>query len=449
LRALDRVLESRRVVTPEGVRPAAVGIAGGRIVAIGEPGELAGAVEVERLGDLALLPGAVDSHVHVDDPGRADWEGFATATAAAAAGGVTTLVDMPLNSIPATTSVAALEAKRRAAAGGTSVDVAFWGGVVPGNLAELEPLHRAGVRGFKAFLVPSGVEEFPAVEAEELHAAAAEIARLGSLLLVHAEAPDRVASGPPPGGDARAHVVWEASRPPESEAEAIERLAGVAASTGVRIHVVHLSSAAGLERVRRARAAGLPISAETCPHYLTFASEEIPDGATEWKCAPPIRGRAERERLWQGLADGSIALVASDHSPCPPALKRRGDGDFFAAWGGIASLELALAVTWTGAVARGFGLARLAEWTAAAPARLAGLAQRKGAIAPGRDADLVVFDPQASFLVDPAALFQRHPITPYAGRRLRGRVLSTYLRGEPVFSAGRVGPGCGREARID
>lgn len=436
-------------MTPEGVRPAAVGIAEGRIVAVGAPGELGGSGAIERLDDLVLLPGAVDTHVHVDEPGRADWEGFATATAAAAAGGVTTLVDMPLNSIPATTSVAALEAKRRAAAGRTSIDVAFWGGVVPGNLADLARLHSAGVRGFKAFLVASGVEEFPAVGAEELRAAAAEIARLGSLLLVHAEAPERIAPGPARGGDPRAHAVWEASRPPESEAAAIEQLAEIAASTGARIHVVHLSSAAGLDRVRRARAAGLSISAETCPHYLTFASEEIPDGATEWKCAPPIRGRVERERLWQGLGDGSIALVASDHSPCPPALKRRDGGDFFAAWGGIASLELALAATWTGAVERGFGLERLAAWTAAAPARLAGLARRKGAVAVGRDADLVVFDPEASFFVDPAALFQRHPITPYAGRRLRGRVLATYLRGEPVFAAGRVEPGRGREPSGD
>lgn len=434
---VDLVVRSRRVVTPDGVAPAAVAIAAGRIVALAPWDDPPAATARAELGELALLPGAVDSHVHLNDPGRAHWEGFESGTSAAAAGGITTLVDMPLNSIPATTDLAALDAKRAAARGRCRVDVGFWGGVVPGNLGALEPLHRAGGLGFKAFLAPSGVDEFPAVGEDELRAAAAEIARLGSLLLVHAELPSRI-EPIRPGDDPRRHASWAASRPPAAEAAAIELLFSVARETGVRVHVVHLTSGAGLDVVRRAARERLALSAETCPHYLTFAGEEIPDGATEFKCAPPIRGSSERQRLWEGLADGSIALVASDHSPAPPELKRRGAGDFFAAWGGVASLQLSLAATWTAAASRGFGLERLAEWTAAAPARLAGLAARKGAISPGRDADLVVFDPEASFPVEPDRLYHRHSMTPYADRTLRGVVRSTYLRGRRVFHDGEL-----------
>jgi len=436
----DRCLRSTRVALPGGVAPAIVVVGGGTILDVRDHGAPPTDVPLEELGDLALLPGVVDTHVHIDDPGRADWEGFESATRAAAAGGVTTLVDMPLNSIPATTDSAALAAKRRAAAGRVAVDVGFWGGVVPGNLADLESLDRAGVLGFKAFMVPSGVEEFPHVGAASLELAAREIARLGSVLLVHAEEPERVAAATraAASGDPRRHATWERSRPPESEAAAVALLAAIAGATGARIHVVHLSSGAGLERVRAARAAGIRMSAETCPHYLTFTSEEVPEGATEHKCAPPIRGAAERERLWEGLADGSIALVASDHSPCPPVLKRRDAGDFFAAWGGIASLQLSLAATWTGAAARGHGLDRLAEWMSAAPARLAGLDSRKGAIAVGLDADLVVFDPEATLVVEPRKLYHRHPMTPYAGMTLRGRVERTLVRGRTAFVDGAV-----------
>jgi allantoinase len=434
---IELVLRSRRVVTPAGVRAASVGIAGGRIAAVGRWHEPPAGAPLEDLGELALLPGAVDTHVHVNDPGRTDWEGFETATRAAAAGGVTTLVDMPLNSIPATTSAAALEAKRAAARGRIAVDVGFWGGVVPGNLAELAVLHEAGALGCKAFLVPSGVEEFPAIDRGELVAAAHEIARLGSVLLVHAEAPELVGSGEGLSAEERrSHTAWERSRPPEAEAAAIGWLAGASAATGALVHVVHVSSGAGIAAVRAAQRAGLPLSAETCPHYLTFASEEIPDGGVEWKCAPPIRGVTEREALWRALDDRTLALVASDHSPSPPATKSGALGDLFAAWGGIASLQVALAATWTGARERGHGLERLAEWTAAAPARLAGLAARKGAIAPGRDADLAVFDPEASFRVDVDSLYHRHPMTPYDGRTLRGVVRRTYLRGRIVFDSG-------------
>jgi allantoinase len=453
---VERWLRSRRVVVGSGApAPAAVGIAGDRIVAVEayEEPERRREAPIEEGGDGALLPGIVDTHVHINEPGRTDWEGFATATAAAAAGGVTTLVDMPLNSIPATTTAAAFRTKLEAAAGKLRVDVGFWGGAVPGNAGDLEPLHRAGVLGFKAFLVDSGVDEFERIGAADVEIAATEIARLGSVLLVHAELADFLA--PPTAGasgaagaagaDRRSHAVWEASRPPASEAEAIALLARVARTTGARVHVVHLSSAAGLARVRAARREGLALSAESCPHYLVFASEEVPDGGTAWKCAPPIRGADDRETLWRGLADGSIALVASDHSPSPPSLKSGAGGDFFAAWGGIASLQLGLPALWTAASARGFGLERVAEWMSTAPARLAGLDAKKGAIDVGRDADLVLFEPEARFTVRGDSLYHRHPMTPYEGRELAGVVRRTWLRGRPVFDAGQlVGEPSGR-----
>jgi allantoinase len=433
---IDLVLRSERVVTPAGVRPASVAVANGRIAAVADLGAPHGGAPAEDLGDLALLPGAVDTHVHVDEPGRAEWEGFETATRAAAAGGVTTFVDMPLNSIPPTTTVVALAAKRAAARGRITVDVGFWGGAVPGNAGELAALHAAGVLGFKAFLVPSGVDEFPPLDRDGLVTAAQEIARLGSVLLVHAEAPDLVAAGEGlSAAERRSHAAWARSRPPAAEAEAIGWLAAAARATDARCHVVHVSSRAGIEVIRAAQREGLPLSAETCPHYLTFASEHVPAGGVEWKCAPPIRGAAEREALWRALDERTLALVASDHSPCPPAMKTAAGGDLFAAWGGIASLQVSLAATWTGARERGHGLERLAEWTATAPARLAGLVARKGAIAPGRDADFAVFDPEASFRVDGDSLYHRHPMTPYDGRTLRGVVRRTYLRGIVAFDA--------------
>ncbi len=432
-------LRCRSVLLRGGIEAAAIGILAGRIARI-EPFDCAEAIAApasEELADGVLLPGIVDSHVHVNEPGRAEWEGFATATQAAAAGGVTTLVDMPLNAIPATTSLEALRSKLDVAKCQLAVDVGFWGGVVPGNFSGIEPLHRGGVLGFKAFLVDSGVEEFAAVGLADLERAAFEIARLGSVLLVHAELPDGLRPSET-GTDRRSHAAWEASRPPVSESRAIDRLAAIALASGAAIHVVHLSSADGLARVRAAQRSGARLSAESCPHYLFFASEEIPDGATAWKCAPPIRGREHRDALWDGLADGSIALVASDHSPSPPPMKAPDSGDFFAAWGGISSLELALAATWTAASARGFGLDRIAEWMSAAPARLAGLEGRKGAIEIGRDADFVLFDPEASFRVDATRLRHRHPLTPYDRLELRGVVRKTWLRGAPIFEAGRL-----------
>ena len=440
-------VRGRRVVTPEGVRPATVRVEGGRIAAIeawgaGKGG--GGAEGVLDAGDLVVSPGVVDPHVHVDEPGRTEWEGFESATRAAAAGGVTTLVDMPLNSVPATTTAAALAAKRSAAAGECRVDVGFWGGLVPGNTgpsgADVEDLIAAGVLGFKAFLVDSGVEEFPAVSLDGLRRAAPLLAAAGLPLLVHSEDPDVIAcaaaAGAPGGAAARRYAAYLASRPPGAEIEAIRGLLGLCREVrGLRLHVVHLASSGALPLLAAARADGLAVTVETCPHYLTFAAEEIAGGATEFKCAPPIREAAEREALWRALLDGAIDLMASDHSPCPPAMKRREEGDFFAAWGGIASLQLLLPAVWTGARARGAGLERLARWLSERPAALAGLTGRKGAIAPGCDADLVIWDPDASFTVDPGRLEHRHPITPYAGRELFGVVAVTVLRGELVYDA--------------
>jgi allantoinase len=423
------VLRSRRVVTPDGVRPAAVHVDGGRIAAVTAPDRVPVEAAVTDLGDLAVLPGVVDSHVHVNEPGRTHWEGFVTATRAAAAGGVTTIIDMPLNSVPPTTSVSALAAKRAAADGKVAVDVGFWGGIIGAdtrNLTDLAALHDAGVFGFKAFLAPSGVEEFPHVSMAALAAAARHTARLGALTVVHAESPAVLATAPAPAG--RAFTSWLASRPPAAETEAVAALAALSAATGARLHVLHLAAAAALDDVLAAREAGVALTAETCPHYLTFTAEEVPAGATVFKCAPPIRERPNLDRLWAGLAAGLFAGVVTDHSPATPALKAIDTGDFGEAWGGIASVQLGLPAVWTQARRRGHGLADLARWMCAGPADLVGLA-RKGRIVTGADADLVVFDPEASFVVDPTSLRHRHPLTPYAGRMLDGVVLATYLRG--------------------
>jgi allantoinase len=430
------VVRSKRVVLTNRVRPAAIYVNDGRIAAIGDYGDTPARLRTIDAGDLVVLPGLVDTHVHINDPGRADWEGFDTATRAAAAGGVTTLIDMPLNSVPATTSVEGFDAKVRAARGMCHVDVGFWGGVVPWNAEALEPLAQRGVLGYKCFLSPSGVEEFVNVSEDDLRDALPVIARLGLPLLVHAELP-ALLRNPDPFRDPREYGTWLESRPPEAEHAAIELLIRLAREYRVHIHVVHLASADALPMLDEARAAGVSITTETCPHYLTFAAEDIPDGATAFKCAPPIRSRDHRDRLWRALAADQIDLVATDHSPAPPALKRLDDGDFVRAWGGIASLQLGLAIMWTGAAQHGMLFDYVARWMSAAPARLAGILQAKGAIAVGRDADLVIWDPDAEFTVDPASLYHRHPITPYAGRRLRGLVRTTMLRGEIVFDQGR------------
>lgn len=421
------VLRSRRVVTPEGERAACVVVRDGRIESV-EPHDAALDVTYD-FGDLALLPGVVDTHVHVNEPGRTEWEGFATATRAAAAGGITTIVDMPLNSIPATNDAAALRAKVAAMAGTIAVDVGLWGGVVPGNAGALEALARAGALGFKCFVSPSGVDEFGHVAETDLALAMPVIARLGLPLLAHAEDPAALLPMP---ASTRSHADWLASRPAEAEARAIAMLARLAATTGAHVHVVHVASRAALDALAAAPA-GAKLTAETCPHYLSFAAGEIADGDTRFKCAPPIRGAAERDALARTVLEGSLALVASDHSPAPPATKALDSGDFALAWGGIASLELSLAAAWTALHARGATLETLARAMCLEPAKLAGLAGRKGAIAPGADADLVAFDDGATFTVDAHALHQRHPVTPYAGRTLRGVVRGTWLRGERVW----------------
>jgi allantoinase len=434
----ELVVRARRAVTPDGVRPAAVAVRDGRIAAVAGPGErLDAAVVTELPGQQVLLPGLVDTHVHVNEPGRTEWEGFATATRAAAAGGVTTLIDMPLNSVPPTTTTAALELKRAEARPSAAVDVGFWGGAVPGNLADLAGLHEAGVFGFKAFLIDSGVPEFGFLDAAHLDAVLAETARLGALLIVHAEDPAVIGAVPGPAG--RTYASFLASRPPRAEESAIAHLLDAAARHGARVHILHLAAAGALPLIASARAGGAAVSAETCPHYLTFCAEQVPDGATEFKCCPPVRDAANRDGLWAGLASGLIDVVVSDHSPCPPALKRRESGDFGAAWGGISSLQLGLPAVWTQARRRGHGLPDVVRWMASGPAALAGL-PGKGAIAPGYDADLVAFDSGASFTVDPARLAHRHPVTPYAGQTLTGVVRRTWLRGQETGEtpAGRL-----------
>ncbi|GIF13154.1 allantoinase AllB [Actinoplanes teichomyceticus] len=424
---VELVVRSRRAITPGGETPAAVEVGAGRIVAIHPYDAGVSAAEDVDLGDTVLLPGLVDTHVHVNEPGRTEWEGFATATRAAAAGGVTTIVDMPLNSLPPTVDAAALEVKRAAATGQCHVDVGFWGGVVPGNASRLPALHDAGVFGFKAFLADSGVPEFPPVDAGQLGAA---MRAVDALFVVHAEDPGRLREA----AGSTAYADFLASRPADAENAAVATAIAVARAAGRRVHILHLSAASALPLIARARAEGVRVSAETCPHYLTLDAGRIPDGATEFKCCPPIRDSANADRLWAALAEGLISCVVSDHSPCTPQLKRRDTGDFAAAWGGIASVQLGLPVIWTSANARGHPLTDVVSWMASRPADLVGL-RHKGRIAAGADADLVAFDPDAEFVVDPHALHHRNPVTPYAGRTLRGVVRATWLRGRPVTGA--------------
>jgi allantoinase len=418
------VVRAQRVVLPQGERPAAVHTVNGRISAV-TPFDDAPAGAVTLADDEVLLPGLVDSHVHVNEPGRTHWEGFASATRSAVAGGVTTIVDMPLNSIPPTTSVEALHVKRAAAKGQVAGDVAFWGGAVPGNVDQVRPLLEAGVVGFKCFLLDSGVPEFPPLDDAGLRAVLAELAAVDGLLIAHAEDAGVIAAAPDPAGPS--YTGFLASRPAAAEEAAIARLVAAARDTGARVHVVHLADADALPVLRQARTDGVRITVETCPHYLTFAAEEVPDGATSFKCCPPIREVRHREALWAALADGDVDLVVSDHSPCTPDLKRLEDGDFGAAWGGIASLQVALPAVWTGARTRGIGLPDVVRWMATAPARLAGLST-KGAIAVGKDADLVAFAPDERWTV--GDLEHRNPVTPYSGRSLTGAVRRTWLRGE-------------------
>ena len=446
-----RAFLSRRVVTPQGLRPGAVIVDGGKIREVAAGGQVPSDVaEIEDFGDAAILPGLVDPHVHINDPGRAEWEGFETATRAAAAGGITLLVDMPLNCLPATTTVAALEAKREAARGRCRVDWLAWGGVVADNQREIEPLAEAGAAGFKCFLIHPGIAGFTIVTEPQLRAALPHVARTGLPLLVHAELPEPIDAATANLADAdwSRYETYLRSRPQEAEVAAIRLVLSLCREYKFRLHIVHLSASQALPELRAARSEGLPVSVETCPHYLRLTAEMIPKGATLFKCAPPIRGQENCERLWQALRDGTIDFMATDHSPCPPEMKRLEEGNFRSAWGGIASLSVALPVMHTAASERGFTLTDIARWMAEGPSKLVGCQTSKGRIAAGYDADLVVFEPESEFVVRADQLHFRHRVSPYVGQKLRGVVRATYLRGRLVFKEGEFpGEPAGRECR--
>ena len=443
-----QAFRAQRVITPEGIRPAAILVEAERIQAVVSPHAVPDGYKTNDFGDAAILPGLVDSHVHINDPGRAEWEGFETATRAAAAGGFTLLVDMPLNCLPATTSVAALQAKRTAAQGRCRVDWAAWGGVVHDNQSDIEALAAAGVRGFKCFLIHPGIDGFTMVTEQQLRRALPHVARTGLPLLVHAELPGPIerATDALTNADWSRYSTYLQSRPDQAELDAIRMMLSLCREYRFRLHVVHLSTSLALPALRAARAEGLPVSVETCPHYLHLSAETILDRATLSKCAPPIRSRENCDRLWDGLREGTIDMVVTDHSPCPPAMKRISEGNFLTAWGGIASLSVALPLMWTEARRRGFTLLDLAGWMSAAPARLAGSDARKGRLAAGYDADFVVFDADREFIVTEDKLHYRHPLSPYLGETLYGMAKATYLRGNAVFAEGEFpGTPVGRE----
>ncbi|MFG2394462.1 allantoinase AllB [Streptomyces lavendulae] len=429
--AVELVVRSTRVITPEGTRAASVAVAGGKITAVlAHDAEVPAGARLEDFGDDVLLPGLVDTHVHVNDPGRTEWEGFWTATRAAAAGGITTILDMPLNSLPPTTTVDHLRVKQEVARSKAHVDVGFWGGALPDNVKDLRPLHDAGVYGFKCFLSPSGVDEFPLLDQEQLATSLAEITGFGGLLIVHAEDPHHLESAPQNPGPKYADFL--ASRPQDAENTAIQNLIAQAKRLNARVHVLHLSSASALPLIAAAKAEGVSVTVESCPHFLTLTAEEVPDGATEFKCCPPIREAANQDVLWDALADGTIDCIVSDHSPSTADLKT---GDFATAWGGISSLQLGLPAIWTEARKRGRTLEEVARWMSTAPAAIAGLAA-KGAIEAGRDADFAVLAPEETFTVDPAHLHHRNQVTAYAGKTLHGVVKSTWLRGTQIADHG-------------
>jgi len=441
---------SRRVVTPDGIKTAAVLVQDGRILDVVLSDQLPAQISVKDFGEAVLLPGLVDSHVHINEPGRTEWEGFRTATRAAAAGGYTLLVDMPLNCLPATTTLAALEAKRAAASGQCYVDWMAWGGVVSDNQEHIEGLAAAGVPGFKCFLIHPGIDGFTMVNERELRVVLPHLARTGLPLLVHAELPGPVdaATRRLAGADWSKYTTYLQSRPDEAELSAIQLMISLCREYHFRLHIVHLATSQALDMLRAAKSEGLPVSVETCPHYLHFSSDKIPDGQTLFKCAPPVRSQENREKLWQGLQEGVIDLVAADHSPCPPEMKRIDERNFRSAWGGISSLSLALPVMWSEASGRGFTLMDIARWMAEGPARLAGSEPQKGRIAKNFDADFVVFEPEAEFTATEDRLFYRHRVSPYLGEKLCGVVKATYLRGECVFADGKFpGEPGGRELR--
>lgn len=429
----DFVLRAGQALVDGTLQPADVAVSGERIeqVVTGPSPDWSAAVEIRELpAGTVLLPGNVDTHVHVNEPGRTQWEGFRSATEAALRGGITTIVDMPLNSVPATTDSAALATKRAVAERQVLTDTAFWGGAVPGNLGSLESLWAQGVLGFKCFLIDSGVPEFAPLDPTGFARAMAEVAAFDGLMLVHAEDPEVIA-GRPAWSSSR-YTDFVASRPDRAEVSAIRRVVDQVREHGTRTHLLHLSSAAALDLILQARAEGLPLTVETCPHYLVFESGAIPDGASEYKCCPPIRDSGNQDALWEALAAGVIDCVVSDHSPSTAVEKRRGAPDLSLAWGGISGLQVSFPVVADAAASRGHSLADVSSWMAAAPARIAGLA-RKGLIASGSDADLVVFEPGTATTIDVEELSHRNKVSAYDGRTVRGRVAGTLLRGRNVY----------------
>lgn len=436
---VDLIIRGRRVVVSEHVGPASIHIHRGTISSVESYDQILTGIElVDVDDDSVVMPGLVDTHVHINDPGRTEWEGFETATQAAAAGGVTAVVDMPLNSIPPTTTLENFRSKLATAAGSCFVDIGFWGGVVPGNTSELAAMKKAGVAGFKCFLVPSGVDEFQHVTESDLREAMPELTRLDAMLIVHAELPGPIEQAATVGTSASEYSTFLHSRPRAAEDLAIELMIRLSKEFGTLVHIVHLSSADALPMIRKAQREGVRISAETCPHYLHFAAEEIPTGATEFKCCPPIREEENREQLWKGLDDGTIETIVSDHSPCPASMKLLERGDFVESWGGIASLQLRLPVIWTEASKRGFSIVKLTEWLSTGPARQVRWEGKKGLIEKGHDADLVVWNPDEEFTVDPASLLHRHKISPYRHEKLKGVVKKTFLRGREIFDGAKV-----------
>jgi len=442
---------SKRIVTPHGTRNGALLVEDQKIQAVCRLSEIPGDAVIRNCGDDAILPGLVDSHVHINEPGRTEWEGFRTATQAAAAGGYATLVDMPLNCLPETTTVAALEQKRSAAEGQCFVDWAAWGGAVADNQQHILPLARAGVLGYKCFLIYPGCDGFTMIDQQQLEAALPSIAASGLPLLVHAElaGPIDAAAKKLCDADWRSYATYLASRPDQAELDAIRLMIRLCRQYRFRLHIVHLSTALALKELEAARAEGLPITVETCPHYLHFTAEEIADGATLLKCAPPIRSRENQQQLWRGLRDGIIDMIVTDHSPCPPAMKCEDSGRFDLAWGGIAGLSLALSIIHTECLHRGFTLDDIVRWMSSAPATLAGISHRAGSLEAGRDANFVIFDTDAKFTVTTDRLHYRHAISPYLGESLQGLVKATYLRGDAIYRDSNFAPmPSGREVAL-
>lgn len=391
---------------------------------------------VEDAGDCVVMPGIIDSHVHINEPGRTAWEGFETITKAAIAGGITTLVDMPLNASPVTTSAEAFHEKIKAAQGKLHCNCGFWGGIVPGNLDKIEELIDAGVLGIKAFLTHSGIDDFPNVSISDLKTGMETIAKYNIPLLAHSELDE-----PHPGillfdNNPTNYIAYLNSRPKIWEDKAVELMIGLCEKFNCPVHIVHLSSANSIEQIKIAKAKGLPLTVETCPQYLYFCAEEIPDANTLFKCAPPIRERENNEKLWKALKDGTIDFVVTDHSPATPELKKTESGNLKEAWGGIASIQFSLPVVWTAAKKRGFNLNEIATLMSSNIARFISFGHSKGHIKKGYDADIVVWDPEQKFIVKKEDIHYRHKISPYIGEKLYGVVKQTYVGGKKVFENG-------------